>query len=397
MTPTHVSTSPTSTTPAGFNAAVIDEFRANQGRVRGTFEGTPLLLLHHTGAKSGVSRVNPVGYLRDDERYVVFASNGGAPSHPDWYRNLKAHPNTKIEVGSETIDVVAEEATNEERARIFAIGAERFPQLAEFARQTERVIPVMVLAPRGSRDLADMTTIVVGASRGLGRGIATVLAQAGAPVIAVARTAAAPVEPASGAGSIRPHVADGGDPTVPGSLLERYDPGAIVLVAGATPRMRPLQHHTWESFSVNWQTDVRIAFHWLREALLKPLRPGSRVIVISSGAALAGSPLSGGYAGAKATQRFITAYARDEAERAGLGITFTAVLPRLTPLTALGRPAVQAYAARSGRSEAEYLEQLGEPLTPEIAGAAVVELLRADAAAVAPAYTLTGAGLQTLS
>jgi hypothetical protein len=84
------------------------------------------------------------------------------------------------------------------------------------------------------------------------------------------------------------------------------------------------------------------------------------VIVISSGAALAGSPLSGGYAGAKATQRFITGYAQDEAQRAGLGITFTAVLPRLTPLTDLGRPAVQAYAGRSGKSESEYLEQLGE-------------------------------------
>ena len=148
--------------------------------------------------------------------------------------------------------------------------------------------------------------------------------------------------------------------------------------------MRPLQHQTWETFSVNWHTDVRIAFHWLREALLKPLRPGSRVVMVSSGAALAGSPLSGGYAGAKATQRFITAYAQDEAERAGLDITFTAVLPRITPLTDLGRPGVQASAARSGQTEEEYLQQFGEPLTPEAAGAAVVELVRADAATVAP-------------
>ena len=119
--------------------------------------------------------------------------------------------------------------------------------------------------------------------------------------------------------------------------------------------MRPLQHQTWETFSVNWHTDVRITFQWLRESLLRPLRGGSQVIVISSGAALAGSPLSGGYAGAKATQRFITAYAQDEADRAGLGITFTAVLPRLTPHTDLGRPAVAAYAARNGQSEQEYL------------------------------------------
>ena len=105
--------------------------------------------------------------------------------------------------------------------------------------------------------------------------------------------------------------------------------------------MRPLQHQTWETFSINWQTDVRIAFDWQREALLKPLRPGSRVVVISSGGALAGSPLSGGYAGATATQRFMTAYAQDEAQRAGLDITFIALLPQITPLTDLGQPAVR--------------------------------------------------------
>jgi NAD(P)-dependent dehydrogenase (short-subunit alcohol dehydrogenase family) len=245
-------------------------------------------------------------------------------------------------------------------------------------------------------DLSGMTTIVVGASRGLGRGIATAFAEAGAPVVAVARTPATFAEPAKGAGKIQFEVADASDATVAGSLIDRYEPEALILVAGASPLLRRLQDHTWETFSVNWHTDVRIAFHWLREALLKPLRPGSRVVVISSGAALAGSPLSGGYAGAKATQRFITGYAQDEAKRAGLGITFTAVLPRLTPLTDLGGPAVRAYAARSGQSEEEYLGQFGEPLSPEVAGAAVVQLVRADAASVSPGYLLTGDGLQAL-
>ena len=245
-------------------------------------------------------------------------------------------------------------------------------------------------------DLSGMTTIVVGASRGLGRGIATAFAAAGGPVVAVSRTAAAFAESANGAGTIQPEIADAVDATVAGRLLDRYEPQAVVVVAGATPHMRPLQEQTWETFSVNWQTDVRIAFHWLRAALLKPLRPGSKVIVISSGAAINGSPLSGGYAGAKATQRFITGYAQDEARRAGLDISFTAVLPRMTPLTDLGRPAVQAYAARAGQSEQEYLQQMGEPLTPEIAGSAIVELVEADAANVAPAYLLTGAGLQNL-
>jgi NAD(P)-dependent dehydrogenase (short-subunit alcohol dehydrogenase family) len=245
-------------------------------------------------------------------------------------------------------------------------------------------------------DLSGRTTVVVGASRGLGRGIAAALAEAGAPVVAVARSAAALAELARGAGTIRPEVADAADATVAGTLLDRYEPEAVVLVAGASPLMRPLQHQTWETFSVNWHTDVRIAFHWVREALLKPLRPGSRVVVVSSGAALNGSPLSGGYAGAKATQRFITGYAQEEATRGGLGLTFTTVLPRLTPLTDLGAPAVRAYAARGGQSEEEYLRRFGEPLTPEAAGAALVELVRADAAGLAPGYLLTGAGLQQL-
>jgi NAD(P)-dependent dehydrogenase (short-subunit alcohol dehydrogenase family) len=245
-------------------------------------------------------------------------------------------------------------------------------------------------------DLSNRTTIVVGASRGLGRGIATAFAEAGAPVVAVSRTAADYPEAVGGSGTTQAEIADAGDEAVAARLLERHEPEVVVLVAGASPPMRPLQEQTWETFSVNWESDVRIAFHWLREALLKPLPHGSRVVVISSGAALAGSPLSGGYAGAKATQRFITGYAQDEADRAGLGITFTAVLPKITPLTDVGRPAIAAYAARAGHSVEEHVEQLGPLVTPEIAGAALVGLVQADAATVAPGYLLTGVGLQEL-
>jgi len=223
--------------------------------------------------------------------------------------------------------------------------------------------PVTAVDTRsGPADLSGRTTLVVGASRGLGRGIARAFAEAGAPVVAVARTGPALAELAAASPNIRAEVADAADATVAWSLLDQYAPQVLILVAGANPAMRPLQDQTWETFSVNWHTDVRIAFNWLREALLKPLRPGSRVVVISSGAALQGSPLSGGYAGAKATQRFITAYAQDEANRAGLEISFTAVLPRITPMTDLGRPAVKAYAARNGQSEQEYLQPMGEPL-----------------------------------
>jgi 3-oxoacyl-[acyl-carrier protein] reductase len=246
--------------------------------------------------------------------------------------------------------------------------------------------------------LSNKTTIVVGASRGLGRGIATAFAQAGARVIAVSRTPAAESEPATGTTTIHPEIADATDATVAASLLDRYEPDAIVLVAGATPHMAPLGQQTWETFSATWETDVQIAFHWLRAALLKPLAPGSRVIVVSSGAALAGSPLSGGYAGAKATQRFIAGYAQGEAERGGLEVAFTSVLPQFAPETGVGRPAVDAYAAQAGLSVHDFLErQPFEVLTAEIAGAAMVDLVRTDPGDLSPAYVLNGAGLRALS
>jgi len=249
------------------------------------------------------------------------------------------------------------------------------------------------------RNLAGKTTIVVGASRGLGHGIAIAFADAGARVVAVSRTAATFPERANGSAIIQLEAADARDATVAASLLDRYEPEVIILVAGALPYMRPLQHQTWETFSVNWETDVRITFQWLREALLKPLRPGSRVVVISSGAALNanGSPLSGGYAGAKATQRFITGYAQDEANRAGLDITFTTVLPQFAPLTELGRAAVGAYAAQAGLAVEDFLLKQKFPLlNAEVAGTAMVELVQADTAAIVPAYVLNGAGLHKL-
>jgi deazaflavin-dependent oxidoreductase (nitroreductase family) len=134
--------------PTDFNARIIDEFRANQGRVGGSFEGASLLLLHHTGAKSGEIRVNPLAYQRDDGRYVVFASKGGAPHNPAWYYNLKAHPNTTIEVGTDTVDVVASEAAGEECERLYRSQVELMPVFGEYQQQAGRTIPVIVLTPR---------------------------------------------------------------------------------------------------------------------------------------------------------------------------------------------------------------------------------------------------------
>ncbi len=246
------------------------------------------------------------------------------------------------------------------------------------------------------QQLEGKVAIVVGASRGLGRGVAEAFLDAGASVVAVAREPRPLQELAAGNRQLRLVAADGADPVVAGQLLGQHDPDVVALIAGAAPLLRPVHHHTWETFSSNWQTDVRMAFHWLREALLLPLRPGSRIIVMSSGAAVFGSPLSGGYAGAKATQRFLADYAGQESRRNKLGIEITAVLPKLTPATELGRPAVAAYAARLGISEDEYLRRLGKPITPQIAGAAFVRLAVGGENSGAAAYMLTADGLQPL-
>ena len=136
---------------AEFNAQIIDEFRANGGRVGGQFEGLSLLLLHHTGARSAKRYVNPLAYQADDGRYVVFASKGGAPANPAWYYNLMAHPDTTIEVGAETIPVHAEAASGDERERLFRTQVERVPAFGEYEQKAGgRTIPVIVLSPRRS-------------------------------------------------------------------------------------------------------------------------------------------------------------------------------------------------------------------------------------------------------
>jgi deazaflavin-dependent oxidoreductase (nitroreductase family) len=140
-----------STSASDFNAQIIDEFHANGGRVGGMFEGSTLLLLHHTGAKSGESYVNPLVYMRDGDRYVIFASAAGAPNHPGWYHNLRAHPEVTIEAGTETLPAVVTEASGEERERLFAAQKSTSPQFAEYeTKAAPRVIPVMIITPTGS-------------------------------------------------------------------------------------------------------------------------------------------------------------------------------------------------------------------------------------------------------
>ena len=128
-----------------FNQALIAEFRANEGKVGGQFAGRPLLLLSTVGARSGQTRTSPLAYTTDGERYVIIASKGGAPSHPDWYHNLVANPLVTVEVGTEQFQARATVAEGEERTRLFNQMAAQMPGFAEYQRNTERQIPVVVL------------------------------------------------------------------------------------------------------------------------------------------------------------------------------------------------------------------------------------------------------------
>ena len=128
-----------------FNTKIIDEFRTRGGRVGGPFEGAPLLLLHHTGAKSGAERVTPVMYQEVGDKLAVFASKGGAPTNPDWYRNLLAHPATVVEVGTDSFPVVARVAGDDEREPIWEKQKRDYPGFADYERKTTRHIPVVIL------------------------------------------------------------------------------------------------------------------------------------------------------------------------------------------------------------------------------------------------------------
>ena len=130
-----------------WNSGIIEEFRANEGRVGGPFRGRPILLLHHRGARSGTERVNPLAYRKVGDAFAVFASKGGSPRNPDWYHNLVANPGARIEVGTDTVDVVARVAAGDERERIWAAEKRDIPAFGEYERKSGRTIPVIVLEP----------------------------------------------------------------------------------------------------------------------------------------------------------------------------------------------------------------------------------------------------------
>ncbi len=135
--------------PNDWNTGIIEEFRANGGKVGGPFEGAPLLLLHTTGAKSGQDHVTPVMYRPVDNGYAVFASKAGAPTNPDWYHNLVANPSVRAEIGTQTLPLTARVTMGDERDRIWTAHKTANPGFAEYENKTTRQIPVVILEPAG--------------------------------------------------------------------------------------------------------------------------------------------------------------------------------------------------------------------------------------------------------
>jgi hypothetical protein len=222
---------------------------------------------------------------------------------------------------------------------------------------------------------ANKTILVTGGSRGLGLGIVEVLAEQGAKLIVVARgrpdlaAVAQRLDVATISADIREEAAAT-------RILAEVRPDILVLNAGATPRMGRLDQLSWADFSATWETDVKAGLYWLQAALNLPLQAGSRVLVGSSGAAVNGSPMSGGYAGAKHMLRLMAKYANGIAQQKGLGIKFQAVLPlQIVGGTGVGDEASSAYAGTLGLSREAYLARFGAPLPPRKYGEHVAALL----------------------
>jgi NAD(P)-dependent dehydrogenase (short-subunit alcohol dehydrogenase family) len=245
-------------------------------------------------------------------------------------------------------------------------------------------------------ELVGRTALVTGASRGFGLGASIALAAAGVRVIGLARSSDRLDAVARKIGdAFTPVAADATDPELARSMLAEHHPDVLVLNAGASPPLASIHEQTWESFTANWTVDTRHVFEWTRAALRLPLRPGSVAIAVSSGAALRGSPLSGGYAPAKAAIRFISTYAAEESERAGLGIQFRTLFPQLTPNTELGAAGLAGYAARQGIPVNTFAKNFEPSLTPEQVGAAVIELVRTNDPT--REFLISGHGLRQVS
>jgi NAD(P)-dependent dehydrogenase (short-subunit alcohol dehydrogenase family) len=238
--------------------------------------------------------------------------------------------------------------------------------------------------------LKDKTIVVTGGSRGLGLGLVEALVDRGAKVTVVARdqAALAAVQQRLGVAVIPADVTDEGAAQ---RILADVRPEVLALNAGATPRMGRLDKLSWADFTVPWETDVKAGLYWMQAALKLPLAPGSRVLVGSSGAAQQGSPLSGGYAGAKRMLWFMAKYANGVAQQKGLGIRFQAIVPQqIIGGTGVGDAGAGAYARANGIEREAFLARFGAPLPPRQFGDYMVAVLDDPEYATGLAFGLKG-------
>jgi NAD(P)-dependent dehydrogenase (short-subunit alcohol dehydrogenase family) len=189
---------------------------------------------------------------------------------------------------------------------------------------------------------------------------------------------------------------DAKDEGAPSKVFDLLQPDVLVLCAGAFPPAGPLHKQSWREFAVNWETDVKIAFHFCKAALSRPLPAGASVILISSGAALAGSPNSGGYAGAKRTQIFVANYSQKESDRLGLGLRFITLAPRIMPDTELGKHAVAGYSRYLGISAADFVQSMDSPPTSSDVATAVITSLTNPDESKGKVFVVSGKGLEAV-
>src|SRR5260221_8523522 len=222
--------------------------------------------------------------------------------------------------------------------------------------------------------LKDKNVVVTGGSRGLGLGLEALVAH-DASVTVVARDADA-LESVRARLGVATISADVTDETAARRILAEVRPDILALNAGTTPPMGRLDQMSWADFTAVWETDVKAGLYWLQAALNLPLKPGSRVLVGSSGAAVNGSPMSGGYAGAKRMLWFMAKYANGVAEQKGLGIRFQAIVPQqIIGGTGVGDAGANAYARAAGITREEFLARFGTPMPPREFGEKVVSVL----------------------
>jgi hypothetical protein len=240
------------------------------------------------------------------------------------------------------------------------------------------------------QSLKNQRVIVTGGSSGLGLGVVEAVVSRGAKVMVVARDAQRLAEVESRLGVIGA-LGDVTDRALAASLLQEFRPTVLVLNAGAKPPMGPLHEQTWEGFSAPWNSDVKAGFHWIQEAIRLPLARDSRVLIGSSGAAVAGSPMSGGYAGAKRMLWLMASYANVVSGELDLGIHFQALVPQqITSAGGIGRSASEYYSRRKGVTPEQFLAGFGEPLSAHDFGEHVVRILTEVKFDDAPAFGIKG-------